>query len=53
MDPRRENVLQDDALHPSGGFAASNLMTDAIPPGAINGPTCTTLRMKPVIAGGD
>ena len=37
--PRLENVLQEEALHPSGGFAARISITEAIPPGAIRGPT--------------
>lgn len=43
--PLVENVLQEDDRQPSGGFAARMWMTDDIPPGAIVGPTCTTLRM--------
>jgi len=40
-----ENVLQEDERHPSGGFEARRWMTEDMPPGAIVGPTCTTLRI--------
>ena len=45
ISPLSENVLQVDARQPSGGFADSSCITEAIPPGAVVGPTWTTLRM--------
>ena len=39
-------MLQEEDLQPSGGFAARRWITDAIPPLAIVGPTCTTLRIS-------